>query len=112
MPHSLTDDPWTDLEHGFDPEIVEQVWQTAVVVLGNDPAVWRKDEHGAWIHRLAYRNRNSEFGWEIAESAYTARAFGIAALRPLQWQNYLDYLVAARSSVITADGLRNSRRLL
>ena len=99
-------------ERGYDAQVIEGVWRSAQVVAGNDPEIWRKDEFGAWIHRLAYRNRHSEFGWEIAESAFTSSAFGIASLRPLQWQNYLDFLVAARSSVITADGLRNSRRLL
>jgi len=104
--------PAQDMERGYSSEIVQSVWETAQVVPGNDPQVWRRDESGAWIHRLAYRNRRSEFGWEIADCAYTLRAFGLAALRPMQWQNYLDFLVAARSSVVTADGLRNVRRLL
>lgn len=102
----------TEAERGYDREIVERVWQTAQVITGNDPALWRKDERGAWIHRMAYRNRRSEFGWEIADSAYTLRAYGAAALRPLQWQNHLDFLVASRASIVTADGLRNARRLL
>ena len=38
--------------------------------------------------------------------------YGVAALRPMQWQNHLDFLVASRSSIMTADGLRNARRLL
>jgi len=101
-----------DIEQGYDHDVVERVWQSAQLVIGNDPAVWRKDECGAWIHRLAYRNRHSEFGWEIADCAFTLRSYGIAALRPMQWQNYLDFLVASRSSVMTADGLRNSRRLM
>ncbi|HSJ02249.1 MAG: hypothetical protein ACAI34_12885 [Verrucomicrobium sp.] len=106
------DQSTTGPERGYDREIVERVWETARKVAGNDPAVWRKDEHGAWIHRLAYRNRHSEFGWEIADCAFTLPSAGIAALRPAQWQNYLDFLVASRSSVVTADGLRNSRRLI
>jgi hypothetical protein len=100
------------LERSYERDVIERVWQSAQVIPGNDPAVWRKDERGAWIHRLAYRNRNTEFGWEIADSAYTMRSFGLAALRPIQWQNYMDFLVASRSSVITADGLRNARRLI
>jgi hypothetical protein len=107
------DEPTTTLpERGYDRDVVEQVWQSAQIVHGNDPALWRKDERGAWIHRLAYRNRRSEFGWEIAESAYTLRSYGLAALRPLQWQNHLDFLVASRASIVTADGLRNARKLL
>jgi hypothetical protein len=104
--------PAQDMERGYGAEIVQSVWETAQMVPGNDPQVWRRDESGAWIHRLAYRNRRSEFGWEIADCAYTLRAFGLAALRPMQWQNYLDFLVASRSSVVTADGLRNVRKLL
>ena len=97
---------------GYDRELVDRVWQTAHVIAGNDPALWRKDEHGAWINRLAYRDRRSEFGWEIADSGFTLRSFGLAALRPMQWQNYVEQLAAANSGVITADGLRNARRLL
>ena len=99
-------------ERAYAPEVVEQVWRSAQTIPGNDAALWRKDENGAWIHRLAYRNRHSDFGWEIADLAYTLRACGIAALRPVQWQNHLDFLVASRSSIVTADGLRNARKLL
>lgn len=101
-----------ELEQSYAPEVIDHVWRSAQVIVGNDPAIWRKDMHGAWIHRLAYRNRHSDFGWEIADCAYTLRAFGLAALRPMQWQNHLDFLVASRGSHVTADGLRNARRLL
>lgn len=98
---------------GYDAEVVRSVWTLAQMVAGNDPEVWRKDEFGAWIHRQAYRNRHSDFGWEIADYGYSRRALGIASLRPMQWQNHLDFMVAARhQAVITADGLRNARRLL
>jgi hypothetical protein len=102
----------TNTRGGYDLELIERVWQAAHAIAGNDPALWRKDEHGAWIHRLAYRDRRSEFGWEIADSGFTLRAFGLAALRPMQWQNYVDHLAASESTVVTADGLRNARRLL
>ena len=97
---------------GYEREVVERVWQLAQIVPGNDPQVWRKDELGAWIHRRDYRQRHSEFGWEIAEAGYRMRACGMESLRPMQWQNHVDYLVAARhQAVISADGLRNVRRL-
>ena len=35
-------------------EVVEQVWQLAQVIPGNVPAVWRKDEFGAWLHRQGW----------------------------------------------------------
>lgn len=94
-------------------EVIEQVWQLAQIIPGNDPAVWRKDEFGAWLHRQEYRNRHSEFGWEIAECGYRMRIKGLASLRPMQWQNHVDFQVASRhQAVVTADGLRNSRRLI
>ncbi|MCB1228168.1 MAG: hypothetical protein KDK99_20345 [Verrucomicrobiales bacterium] len=101
-----------DLEAGYDREVIDRVWSRALVVRGNDPAVWRKDEFGAWMHRADYRNRRSEFGWEIADPA-GAGGSGTDGLRGLQWQNYLDYMVAARhQAIVTADGLRNARRLV
>lgn len=110
---SFTEEPASiESRGGYDREIVDRVWQTATVIPGNDPAIWRKDEHGAWMNRLAYRDRRSEFGWEIADSGFTLRSFGIAALRPVQWQNYVDRLAASTSTMVTADGLRNARRLL
>ena len=101
-----------ETRNSYDRDLVERVWQTALIIPGNDPALWRKDEHGAWMNRLGYRDRRSEFGWEIADSGFTLRAFGLAALRPMQWQNYVDHLAASNSGVMTADGLRNARRLL
>lgn len=111
MPETVCGDPW--VASAYPREVVEQVWLLAQIVAGNDPAVWRKDEFGAWLHRHEYRNRHSEFGWEIAESGYLISAPGIAALRPMQWQNHVDFQVATRHhAVVTADGLRNSRRLI
>lgn len=100
-------------EFGYDPQVIEHVWSLAQVIAGNDPAVWRKDEHGAWIHRLDYRNRRSQFGWEIAELGFYTRRVGVEALRPFHWQNYLDFMIASRTNtIITADGLHNVRKLL
>jgi hypothetical protein len=97
----------------YDRFVVEQVWGLAQPVPGNDPALWRKDEHGAWMHRLEYRNRRSQFGWEIVDLAYSMRRAGVETLRPMHWENYLDFMVAERRrSVITADGLSNARRLI
>ncbi|MBL9130505.1 MAG: hypothetical protein JNG86_04850 [Verrucomicrobiaceae bacterium] len=109
----MTSTETRDTYEGYDADVVRGVWALGQVIPGNDPEIWRKDEFGAWMHRREYRNRHSEFGWEIADYGYTRRAFGIASLRPMQWQNHLDFMVAARNqAVITADGLRNARRLL
>ncbi len=106
-------EPPAPQENGYDREVINRVWAYAQAVPGNDPAVWRKDEFGAWIHRADYGNRGSEFGWEIAECGYRLRGQGVAALRPMQWQNYLDFMVADRlRAAVSADGLHNVRRLV
>lgn len=105
---SASSDDWH-----YDREVVDRVWSYAQVVAGNDPTVWRKDENGAWMHRSDYGNRHSEFGWEIAECGFRGRGQGLACLRPMQWQNYLDFMVADRHrAAVSADGLRNARRLV
>ena len=96
---------------GYDREIVARVWQFATPVDGNDPELWRKDEFGAWIQRLDYGNRHSEFGWEICDTSLGRGDGGIVALRPMQWQNYVDHVAAVTQSKMTADGLRNVRKL-
>ena len=97
---------------GYDRGVVDSVWQFAEIVPGNDPALWRKDEFGAWINRLDYGLRHSQFGWEICDNAGARASTGISALRPMQWQNYLDQVAAMTQSRITADGKHNVRRLL
>lgn len=105
--------PDSDLPSGYDREVVDRVWGLAQIIPGNDPEVWRKDEFGAWIHRHDYRHRHSEFGWEIADYGYRRQLSGLASLRPMQWQNHVDFMVAARNpAVVSADGLRNARQLV
>jgi hypothetical protein len=97
----------------YEREVVDRVWNLAQAIPGNDPALWRKDENGAWMHRLEYRNRKSQFGWEIADAGAVIRRVGMGALRPMQWQNYVDWMVSCRAgAVMTADGLNNARRLI
>ena len=38
---------WT--AHSYDREVVDRVWAMARTVEGNDDALWRKDECGAWM---------------------------------------------------------------
>lgn len=98
---------------GYDREVLDRVWALAQVVPGNDPALWRKDDHGAWMHRMEYGNRHSQFGWEVADCGSYVRRVGVSSLRAMQWQNYVDWMVANRAgAVMTADGLNNARRLL
>ncbi len=86
----------------------DAAWENGERVPGNDPALWRKDEFGAWIYRLDYGHRRSEFGWEIVEPLSSDRQ----VLRPMQWQNYIDQVAARTQSRVSAMGLRNGRQLL
>jgi len=38
----------------FSEETIQQVWEKATPVAGNDPAVWRQDQCKAWIGRRFY----------------------------------------------------------
>lgn len=110
----FTDNVTNWARSSYDRDTIDRVWSTAATVSGNDPALWRKDEWGAWIHRLDYGRRHSDFGWEIHDPEHSHRGGGpVSSLRPLHWQNHLDRLASqTRTRFITADGLRNARRLL
>lgn len=86
----------------YDRMVVNDVWEEASLVEGNDPALWRKDAQGAWINRQDYGRRNSQFGWEIRETRG-------GRLEAVQWQNCLDQAASATQSRITSEGLRNRR---
>jgi hypothetical protein len=110
---TLAEPPSTSWEfRAYDRDTVDRVWELGVPVPGNDPALWRKDQFGAWIHRLDFGRRHSEFGWEIHDLSIGGSTTGFSALRPVQWQNLLDLLANETRSRVTADGLRNARRLL
>ena len=53
----------------YDRSIVDEVWEQATQVNGNDSALWRQDEFGSMICRSEYGNRVSSFGWEIIETS-------------------------------------------
>ncbi len=53
----------------YDRMIVEEVWDSATPIAGNDAGLWRRDEHGATICRSEYGNRMSSYGWEIIETS-------------------------------------------
>ncbi len=65
------------------------VWQKAKIVLGQDPAMYRKDACGAWIQFSQYGNRNSDYGWEVDHIIPVAMngSDDLRNLRPLHWKN-------------------------
>jgi len=67
----------------------EQVWNNGTIVEGHDPAIWRKDDCGAWIKFAEYSNRKSQFGWEIDHISPGGMTV-LSNLRPLQWKNNLE----------------------
>lgn len=73
----------------FSDVIIQKVWEKGQVVAGISPAVWRKDQCGAWIKRTEYGNRDSQYGWEI-DHISPGGTDDLDNLRPLQWQNNVD----------------------
>lgn len=77
------------IENIYLPEIIERIWQKAIVVEGYDKALYRQDFSGAWISRNAYNDRNSVLGWEI-DHIYPKSKGGDnhwVNLRPINWKN-------------------------
>jgi len=73
----------------FDAETIIAVWEKGRTVASNDPAVYRKDKCGAWMHCPSYGDRDSQYGWKI-DHITPVKSGGLNQLinrRPLQWQN-------------------------
>ncbi len=69
--------------------IVQQVWEKGIKVDGFDSSQIRKDSCGAYIVRSQYKNRSSDYGWEI-DHVYPQSLGGddtLINLRPMQWEN-------------------------
>lgn len=73
----------------FSVEEIERVWNKAIIIAGEDPAVYRQDYAGAWIKRDEYGNTGSSLGWEIDHRNPVANdgSDDLSNLDPLQWNN-------------------------
>ena len=93
----------------FDTQTLRQVWAKATVVPGADPAVWRKDQCGAWIGWSYHGNRNSDFGWEVDHITAVANggSDALGNLRPLHWKNNLRTSDGRLSCPVTSSGNTN-----
>ncbi len=73
----------------YERELIQSVWEFGEIVPGTDPALWRRDEFGDWIHRFDYGRRGSAFGWEIFDPGVGRHSQGVYAMRPMQWESYI-----------------------
>ena len=73
----------------FSEEEIQDVWNKAKKIDGEDEDVYRKDYAGAWIKRDEYGNTNSTLGWEIDHRKPVAKGGSdeLTNLDPLQWNN-------------------------
>ena len=103
----------------FSEELKDRVWDSAIIVEGYDPAIYRQDCCGAWIKKDKYNDRDSDFGWEIDHIYPKALLRDKGAdkeeidneenLRAMKWRNNLskglDYPVYHIS--VRAEGAKN-----
>jgi hypothetical protein len=94
-----------------DPNMIDQVWQMAQTVPGQDSSLWRKDCCGAWICRTAYGNRDNHYGWEIDHVLPKNRggSDSIFNLQPLHWENNCRKGDGPLICAVMAQGIRNIR---
>lgn len=97
----------------FANDTIQRVWEKATVVGNNDPGVWRKDQCGAWIARIEYGNRRSQYGWEIDHIRPVADGGGdeVSNLRPLQWENNAAKQGGRLVCVVVSSGTKNVRAI-
>jgi hypothetical protein len=93
----------------WNEQTVEAVWKKGKIVQGNEPSRWRKDDCGAWIGRVEYGNRESQYGWEV-DHVDPKGGDGIGNLRPLQWQNNVDKSDGRLKCSVIASGKDNVAR--
>lgn len=93
----------------FSEDVIQQVWNKGIVVAGYDPAVYRKDQCGAWMKRSEYGNRSSGLGWEIDHITPVSHggSNALSNLRPLNWQNNMEKSDGRLKCKVTSSGNKN-----
>ena len=96
----------------FSDETIQAVWEKARGMQDRDAAEWRMDSCGAWLHRQAYNNVDSEFGWKI-EKISPGGPDTPENLEPFQWKNAFDIANSKPHCRVTADraGMSPTQRL-
>lgn len=94
----------------FSDTIIQQVWEMAQTVAGNNPNIWRKDFAGAWIRRDQYGMRNT-YGWEIDHKYPRSLGGGdnLDNLWPLHWRNNIAKADSYPkfTTCMTSEGIKN-----
>ena len=107
----------------YTEEQIRDFWERANPVDGEDKNEVRRDASGAIIHYSDYKNRNSDYGWEIdhiyprirLEEAHVPEVLicNTRNLRPMNWKNNVskgsDY--PSYITVVTADGSKNVEKM-
>lgn len=70
-------------------QLVQLVWEKALVIAEYNQDEWRQDPCKAWIQRSKHGDRTSVFGWEMGhiKPASQGGLTILLNLRPLQWEN-------------------------
>ncbi len=76
-------------------------WDLTLVVLGNDPKQYRKDQCGAWMQWSQFNNYASEYGWVIATNR-------LNEFQAMQWQNVKETSFDVSHCVMMAEGSHNN----
>lgn len=90
-------------------EFIQDIWEKGTTVRGHEKSIWRKDQCGAWIKRVEYGNRKSQFGWEI-DRISAGGAYIRSNCRPLQYQNNIAKSDGRLSCVTTAAPYSSTHR--
>lgn len=102
----------------FTEEQLNEIWEKGLKVEKYNPDFVRKDACGAWMIRGRYKDRSSQFGWEVDHIYPEAKLKDIDVpqekiddicnLRPLNWHNneskgsdYPHYRAKTKAGIIT-----------